>query len=54
MGQGRKEDRLGIGWARGGDDPKVQPGCLAAVEEERRAILSKRERLWKTTVSSFH
>ena len=32
----RKEDRLGIGWARGGGDPKVQPGCLAVEEEERR------------------
>ena len=35
-GVGRKEDRLGIGWARGGGDRKVQSGCLAAEEEERR------------------
>ena len=38
MGMGMKEELLGIGWARGESDPKVQPGCLAAEEEERKAI----------------
>ena len=44
-GVGGKEDRLGIGWARGESDPKVQPGCLAPEEEGRKAVLSRRERL---------
>ena len=44
MGMGMKEDRLGIGWARGEGDPKVQPGCLAAEEEMRKAILIKKRK----------